>query len=109
MRFNFFVRGVLPRGAAAAAAALSFFCWTATVHTASAQDVPQLRLAKVTVSGLVRLKEDAVLAETGLRVGDQIDIRDIQRAVSRRFASGYDVDITPHADERAAQQAAIND
>src|SRR5687767_6228232 len=100
MRFNFFVRGVLPRGAAAAAAALSFFCWTATVHPASAQDVPQLRLAKVTVSGLVRLKEDAVLAETGLRVGDQIDIRDIQRAVRRLFASGNYDDITPYAAER---------
>ena len=85
----------LFRGAAAGAAALCVLIGSA--NTASAQqEIEALKLGKVSVSGQSRLKEDAIVAEAGLRGGDQITIRDLQRAVRRLFATGNFDDVKPY-------------
>jgi outer membrane protein insertion porin family len=86
--------------AAAFAAALSCFL-VAVVQPASAQQngngVPIL--SQVEITGESRMKEDAILALSGLRVGEAIGLPVIQRAVRRLFATGNFEDITPLVSE----------
>jgi outer membrane protein insertion porin family len=77
------------------AAALSLFLCLGPA-AAQQETRPPLKLAKITVNGLQRLKPDFVVAEAGLRVGDEIIDRDINRAVRRLFATGNFDDITPY-------------
>jgi outer membrane protein insertion porin family len=85
----------------AAAAAAAFCCFVAPVARASAQQqnggLPIL--TQVEVVGEARLKEDAIIALSGLRVGEAFDRLDVQRAVRRLFASGNFEDISPTVSE----------
>lgn len=86
----------LFRGAAAGAAALAFMLFAAA--PAQAQD-DGLRVKSITVGGNKRINDQAIIAEAGLRVGDAITIRDVQRAVRRLFATGNYDDVKPYLAE----------
>jgi outer membrane protein insertion porin family len=86
-------------GAAALAAALSFF-GPGLVRPAVGQENGQpLRLGQVEIVGNNRLKTEYIIAEGGLRIGEPIFDRDIQRALHRLFATGNFEDITPYMSE----------
>ncbi|HSL71869.1 MAG TPA: outer membrane protein assembly factor BamA, partial [Longimicrobiales bacterium] len=57
------------------------------------------RLSSLQVRGLQRQKLDFIVAQSGLRVGDPIHARDLQRAVRRLFATGLFDDIKPYVIE----------
>ena len=81
------------KGAAALAAALSLVL---LASSATAQQPPEtFRLTALNVKGNQRQKTEAIVAESGLRVGDPIAARDVQRAVRRLFATGWFKDIKP--------------
>ena len=106
MRLKFFSSCCgLFRGAAAGAAALAFvLLGSAPVR---AQEPAGLRLQNITVGGNQRLKDEAIVAETGLRVGDVITIRDVQRAVRRLFATGNFDDVKPYLTESDSNRVVL--
>src|SRR5262245_66483591 len=89
-------------GAAALAAALSLFVSLTTAVAAPAdaqqQGAPPI-LGQVNIVGNQRLKADYIIAEGGLRIGEPIDRRGVQRAVRRLFATGSFEDIKPFSVE----------
>jgi outer membrane protein insertion porin family len=85
-------------GAAALAAALSFFVGASQALPAQTTP-PPLILSQVAAEGNVRQKLDFILAESGLRIGEAIDTRLIQRAVHRLYSTGHFEDILPHITE----------
>src|SRR5690606_6235325 len=85
------------RTRAAAMAAVLFCGGLAAAPAAHAQEPtgapPPVVVDTVRVEGSVRRPETAVLADVGIRAGDTIDYRIIQRAIHRLWTSGQYADV----------------
>ena len=90
---------------AAALAAVLFSGGLVGVPEARAQeppaDVPPVAVDTVLVEGARRRSEAAVLADIGIRSGDVVDFRTIQRALHRLWASGQYADAQVYVRDRA--------
>src|SRR5687767_11098268 len=83
-----------------AAVAAAFFLFSAIPAAVHAQQARAgLVVTRLTVQGNVRNQSDAILAETGIRAGDTIVIRDIQNAIRRLWATGSYKTIEPQLSE----------
>ena len=83
-----------------AAVAAAFFLFSAIPAALHAQQARAgLVVTRLTVQGNVRNQSDAILAETGIRAGDTIVIRDIQNAIRRLWATGFYKAIEPQLSE----------
>ncbi len=87
-----------PRFKKAAAVAVAFLSLLATPIAAQAQRTG-LVVDRTVVQGNARQTSEAILVETGIKVGDTITIRDVQRAVRKLWASGAYKDIQPQIAE----------
>ncbi|MGH7468134.1 MAG: outer membrane protein assembly factor BamA [Longimicrobiales bacterium] len=94
-------------GAAALAAALSFFLPGMTRPAVGQDNGQPLRLGQVEIVGNSRLKNDYIIAEGGLRIGEPIFVTDIRRAVRRLFATGNFEDITPYITETDSNRVSL--
>ena len=82
-----------------AALAATFFVFSVIPAALQAQERAGLVVSRVAVQGNVRHQTDAILAETGIRAGDTIVIRDIQNAMRRLWATGNFKNIEPQLAE----------
>ena len=82
----------------AAAVAVAFLSFVALPTAAHAQRTG-LVVARTAVEGNVRRTSESILAETGIKAGDTINIRDVQRAVRKLWASGAYKNIEPRVSE----------
>ncbi len=90
------------RTRAAALAAVLFCGGLGGASVAHAQEAaeapPPVVVDTVRVEGSQRRPETAVLADIGIRAGDTIDYRIVQRAIHRLWASGHYADVQIFAD-----------
>ncbi len=102
----------IPRAAARAAALFALCLAAATPAAAQQQPGPQqvagrLAIDSVHVEGAVREKPDQVKALFGVRAGDTITFRDVQRGVRRLYASGQFKDVKVYAEGAPATGAVL--
>lgn len=94
---------VVRQRVAAAAAAFLLFMAPTLVHAQRAGVV----VDRVAVTGNVREKTDAILAEAAIRAGDTIQIREVQRAMRKLWATGAYTEIVPRLEPTEENHVAL--